>query len=59
LISQPLARAVCDYCGEEIINEREVLVNGATLCRTCARDGYYWIKPVPAEVCKIMEHPIE
>ena len=59
LISQPLARVVCDYCGEEIINEREVLVNGATLCRACASDGYYLIKPAPAEMCRIVEHPVE
>jgi len=57
LISKPLARVTCDYCGEEIINEREVNVNGAVLCRTCANDGYYLIKPVPAEVCRIIEHP--
>lgn len=44
LISKPLARVTCDYCDEEIINEGEVFVNGATLCRTCANDGYYLIK---------------
>jgi len=57
LISKPLARVHCDYCGEEIINEREVIVNGTVLCRTCANDGYYLIKPVPAEMCRIIEHP--
>ena len=57
LISKPLVRVNCDYCGEEIINEREVIVNGAILCRTCANDGYYLIKPVPAEMCRIIEHP--
>ena len=59
LISQPLARVVCDYCGEEIINERELLVDGATLCRACAKDGYYLIKPAPAEMCKMVKHPVE
>ena len=44
LISKPVARVNCDYCGEEIINEREVVVNGAVLCRTCSNDGYYLIK---------------
>src|SRR5271157_2780057 len=43
LISKPVVRVNCDYCGEEIINEREVNVNGAVLCRTCANDGYYLI----------------
>lgn len=41
LVSQPGKRAVCQRCGEEIINEREVVVEGLTLCRRCAGDGYY------------------
>lgn len=41
LISRPGVRAECDRCGEEIINEREVLRNGATLCRPCAEGAYY------------------
>jgi len=57
LISKPVVRVNCDYCGEEIINEREVNVNGAVLCRTCANDGYYLIKPAPAKLCAIIEHP--
>jgi len=52
LISRPLARAVCDYCGEEISNERERRLNGAVLCRACADDGYYLINPAPAELYK-------
>jgi len=57
LISKPIVRVTCDYCGEEIINEREVLVNGVVLCRTCANDGYYLIKPMPAQMCRIIERP--
>jgi len=57
LISKPLARVNCDYCGEEIINEREVIVNGTILCRTCANAGYYLIEPASAEICAIIEHP--
>ncbi len=41
ILSQPLARAQCEQCGEEIINEREVLVMGRILCRACAGGGYY------------------
>jgi len=41
LISQPEARATCSQCGEEIINEREVVVSGAPVCRACAGRGYY------------------
>lgn len=34
-------RAACDHCGEEILNEREVVIGGLTLCRHCAYGGYY------------------
>src|SRR4030042_1538787 len=33
IISHQNARAICSHCGEEIINERETLVNGVVLCR--------------------------
>jgi formylmethanofuran dehydrogenase subunit E len=46
LLSKPNVRVNCDYCGEEIINERQVFMNGAQLCRTCANEGYYLLKPV-------------
>ena len=57
LISKPVVRVNCDYCGEEIINEREVIVNDAILCRTCANDSYYLIKPASAGMCAIIEYP--
>ncbi|MCY4081743.1 MAG: FmdE family protein [Caldilineaceae bacterium] len=41
IVSRASARAKCDMCGEEIINEREVEVDGRTLCRTCAGNRYY------------------
>lgn len=41
IISRKGARAVCDLCGEEIFNDREVISNGAALCRACAGEGYY------------------
>ena len=41
IVSRAGARANCDNCGEEIINEREVVGAGATLCRSCAGGGYY------------------
>jgi len=31
----------CETCGEEIINERKVFMEGATLCRACAGQSYY------------------
>jgi formylmethanofuran dehydrogenase subunit E len=41
LISHQNARAICSTCGEEIINEREVVVDCQVLCQTCAHGGYY------------------
>lgn len=43
LISRPGVREKCAICGEEILNERETIVNGQTLCRSCADGGYYQI----------------
>ncbi|KAB8333744.1 formylmethanofuran dehydrogenase [Scytonema tolypothrichoides VB-61278] len=36
LISRNGVRAECERCGEEVINEREVYVQGELLCRPCA-----------------------
>ncbi len=44
LVAKPVSRTTCDYCGEEIINQREVILNGNTLCRSCANQGYYLLK---------------
>jgi len=41
MISRPGIHVDCDVCGEEIINNREILRNGLTLCRTCDGGGYY------------------
>lgn len=41
IISRAGHRACCASCGEEIINEREVVIGGRTLCRHCAYGGYY------------------
>ncbi len=51
LISRHGLRVVCERCGEDIINEREVRWAGHILCKTCAGDGYYRVEePVAAEV---------
>jgi len=44
IISHQNARAVCSNCGEEIINEREVLLDDRVLCQSCAHGGYYRLK---------------
>ena len=54
LISKPAVRVCCDYCGEEVIIEREIVIDGITLCRTCANDGYYLIKSGSAKMREIM-----
>src|SRR5213082_3948505 len=37
-------RVVCAQCGEGINFKREVVVNGRTLCRSCAGERYYETK---------------
>lgn len=46
LVSRAGRRAVCDYCGEEIMNAREVRRAGLTLCRACVGEAYYGLPTV-------------
>ena len=41
IISRPDVLAHCQVCDEEIINEREVVLEGSVLCRSCAGFSYY------------------
>lgn len=41
LISHSGKRVNCERCGEEIINEREMIVEGKIYCKSCAEGGYY------------------
>jgi len=50
LVSRPGIRVNCTQCGEEIINEREVLVDGQPTCRACSGQGYYQLPAAPLEV---------
>jgi formylmethanofuran dehydrogenase subunit E len=47
IISKPNVRVKCSGCGEEIINERQVKVGNAVLCRACAGMGYYRLYDAP------------
>jgi len=38
---RPLSRVRCQSCGEHVQDMREVLRDGKTLCRPCAKGGYY------------------
>jgi formylmethanofuran dehydrogenase subunit E len=37
----PVRRAVCDNCGERVVDGREVTKENKTLCRACAHGKYY------------------
>ena len=41
IVSKPSVRVSCEKCAEEIINEREVVLDGQVLCRSCADGAYY------------------
>ncbi|MCC6298735.1 MAG: TraR/DksA C4-type zinc finger protein [Anaerolineales bacterium] len=41
IISQAGKRVNCEICGEEIINQREVMREGTILCKTCAGESYF------------------
>ncbi len=51
IISRPGLRVLCDQCGEEIMNAREVRMDGRTLCRACAGEAYYALR-LPQEVAE-------
>ena len=41
LMGRPGVRVDCSRCGEEVLNAREVRVDGAVLCPACAGPAYY------------------
>lgn len=55
IVSRPGVRVNCASCGEEIMNEREVVVDGQPLCRSCAGQSYYQT-PVEIPVFLLGEH---
>ena len=44
ILSQPDKRAICQQCGEEVMNEREVVAHGRIFCQSCAGGSYYVVK---------------
>lgn len=38
---KPIRAVVCDVCGEKIMDAKDVLVDGKTMCRACAYGSYY------------------
>ncbi|MGC4192542.1 MAG: FmdE family protein [Thermomicrobiales bacterium] len=47
VVSSPDRRAVCECCGEEVFNGREVVMDGRTICLACAGDIY--LLPTPQD----------
>jgi formylmethanofuran dehydrogenase subunit E len=41
LVSRPGVRAICDRCGEDVLNEREIRTADGCLCLACADGAYY------------------
>ncbi len=41
IISRAGERMTCESCGEEIMNERQVIRDGVVLCKSCAGSSYY------------------
>lgn len=37
----PKFRAYCEKCGDRVLDRREVIVDGRTLCKACAEGSYY------------------
>ena len=53
ILSLPGKKVTCEVCGEEIMNEREVLKDDMLLCRSCAGEGYYRILNVGTLDCEV------
>lgn len=51
IISRHGMRVVCEECGEDIINEREIHRAGHVLCRACAVGAYYSIPCLEIHPC--------
>ena len=37
----PKFKAYCEECGDRVLDRREVIVDGRTLCKACAEGSYY------------------
>ncbi len=44
IISRAGIRTDCSVCGEEIINEREVMIDGKPYCQSCCGKTYYTVQ---------------
>lgn len=37
----PKYRAYCEECGDRVLDKREIIIDGRTLCKPCAEGSYY------------------
>jgi formylmethanofuran dehydrogenase subunit E len=56
IISRPGLRVACARCGEEIMNEREVLRGAEVLCRYCAGSEPYYRRECAADFDTLTTH---
>jgi formylmethanofuran dehydrogenase subunit E len=47
IVSRAGVRVNCSFCGEEIINQRELMHNGVPICKSCSGTTYYRVVPAP------------
>jgi formylmethanofuran dehydrogenase subunit E len=47
ILSRAGVRVNCSFCGEEIINQREIMIDDQALCKSCAGTSYYRLEPTP------------
>lgn len=41
IVGKPGSRATCKVCGEEVLNQREVMKDGQLMCKSCAGEAYW------------------
>ncbi len=56
IISKPGLIVICEKCGEEITNGREVIKDGLSLCKACAGESYYLADAVSSLDCTSWEN---
>ena len=56
IMSRPGMRVNCGICGEEIMNQREILQDGQVLCHSCFAGGYYQLNMVIPHQYQVFTH---
>jgi formylmethanofuran dehydrogenase subunit E len=55
IVSRPGIRVNCDLCGEEIINQRGIDLDGQVFCRACVGEAYYRHEHDPIELISLFK----